>query len=221
MDNPLISIIIPSYGDADFVRKNLSILGGIDAWEIIVVEAGNTTYELSNCVFIKSSKANRAFQMNLGAEYARGDLLIFLHADTFVPPSSILHLYSFLSLHPSYVGGTYRFSLDSNSWKAHVIEMGVYLREKIFGLSYGDQCIFVWKRVFRSVGGFPEEPVFEDALFLKKLRSEGMLYNYPEKCVTSARKWEKRGYLKTVIEHNALALKWALKLSSDKTKRIT
>lgn len=202
MKQPYISIIIPSHNDSAFVEKNLEILSGVDDWEVIVVESGTADYRAKDCTYIKSAVSNRAVQMNIGAEHARGDLLLFLHADTFIPPSSIKHLYKYLEANPNYIGGMYRFSLDSDSWKAQVIEIGVHMREKILGLSYGDQCIFVWKNIFKQVGGFPEEPVFEDALFLRKLRSQGDLYSCPHRAVTSARKWEDQGYVKTTFQHN-------------------
>ena len=122
-------------------------------------------------------------------------------------------LYKFLKKKPEVVGGAFRFALDANHLKARVVEFGVLLRELIFQLPYGDQGIFVRRKTFREVGGYPDVPLLEDVLLIQKMKEKGRLYLSPRKAVTSARRWEKHGYLKTTFVNWATMILWRLGVS--------
>ena len=167
-------------------------------------------------VFIhRSLQANKAYQMNLGARVARGELLIFLHADTTIEFYTVPKLYQALKSRSRFVGGAYQFVLDSPSWKARVIEFGVKLREAIWQLPYGDQVLFAWKKVFDDVGGYPKVPLLEDVLFVGRLKKRGRLLSYSGKAVTSARKWEQYGYLKMTLINWGTMLQYVLGIPLD------
>jgi rSAM/selenodomain-associated transferase 2 len=217
---PLISIIIPSLNDSKWVNKNIKDLKNIQEIEIIVVEAGNNLAKLEDCYFIRSSRANRAYQMNLGAKEAKGELLLFLHADTLVRAESVLPLHERMKKHREYSGGAFQFALDSSSWKARGVEWGVKLREIVFKLPYGDQGVFVWKKVFEEIGGYPDVPILEDVLLIQKLKMKGKLFFYPEKAITSARKWEQRGYLKMTLMNWMTMIRWKMGASLEELVRV-
>lgn len=196
---PYISIIIPSLNDGALLHTSATRLSSHKICEVIIVEAGETVPQLAGVQIIKSAVKNRAAQMNIGAARAQGEFLVFLHADTSIQPATLPPLYQFFSEHPEYVAGSYRFSLDAQGWKARVVEWGVRLREMVFKLPYGDQALFVRRQVFEAVGGYPEVPLLEDVLLVERLKQRGKLYEFPERAITSARKWEQFGYLRMTL----------------------
>ncbi|MBI2500344.1 MAG: glycosyltransferase, partial [Deltaproteobacteria bacterium] len=161
---PLVSVIIPSLNDRASLKRNLPSLESDPRIEIIVIEAE------------KVGVANRATQMNLGARQAQGDLLVFLHADTKIDPADLALLSQSMHQMPDLVGGAFRFALDRNGFKNRLIEFGVWFRERIFQLPYGDQAIFIRKSLFDEVGGYPDVPLLEDVLLIKKMKKKGTLY---------------------------------------------
>lgn len=201
MTSPLVSVIIPSLNDETHLKRNVSPLNQDYRIEVIVVEAE------------KVGVANRAAQMNLGAQKAKGDLLVFLHADTKVNPIDLIELSQQMKQRPEFVGGAFRFALDQNGFKNRLIELGVRLRERTFRLPYGDQAIFVRQSLFEKLGGYPEVALLEDVLLIQKMKALGPLFFYPKKAVTSARRWERHGYLKTTLVNWLTIIFWRLGVS--------
>jgi cellulose synthase/poly-beta-1,6-N-acetylglucosamine synthase-like glycosyltransferase len=201
---PKISVIIPSLGDSAHTRKNLVALRKDPEIEVIVVEAERV------------GRANRAYQMNLGASASGGrtELLVFLHADTRIERKDLHELLRILKKDPELVGGAFHFALDADSWKARLIEIGVRLREWAFDLPYGDQAIFVRRAIFRKIGGYPVVPLLEDVLLIQKMKEKGKLLFFPKKAVTSARRWEREGYLKTTLVNWATMILWRFGVSA-------
>lgn len=193
---PKLSIIVPNFRDGELAEKNLKELHNVPGIEVIVVDAK------------RAGRANRAFQMNWGAAKARGELLVFLHADTRIDPNDLENLYHQLKKRPACIGGAFRFALNVSHPKARLIELGVLLRELAFRLPYGDQSIFVWKKIFQQIGGYPDVRLLEDVLLIEKMKSRGRLYLAPAKAVTSARRWERHGYLKTTLVNWGTMILW-------------
>lgn len=202
-----ISIVIPSLCEEIHLRQNILPLLG-RGFEIIVVEAGGLSPISPEILWIPSDKKNRAYQMNLGAAKAQGDLLIFLHADTSLSPGAVLKLGEKMCAHPEYIGGAFRFRLDHFSMKAKMIEWGVRIRERLWKLPYGDQAIFVRKNIFEELGRYPEVEILEDVLFIQKLKQRGKLLFFKEKALTSARRWEEKGFVKMTLLNWMTMIKW-------------
>lgn len=201
--SPLVSVIVPSFKEGTAVGKNLAPLQRDPRIEVIVIDAE------------KAGRANRAYQMNLGASASggRAQTLVFLHVDTKIRPEDLWIIHQKLQGDPTIVGGAFRFALDENHLKARVVEFGVLLRELIFQLPYGDQGIFVRRKTFREVGGYPDVPLLEDVLLIQKIKEKGRLYLSPRKAVTSARRWERHGYFKTTLVNWATMILWRLGIS--------
>ncbi|MBI2083316.1 MAG: glycosyltransferase [Deltaproteobacteria bacterium] len=200
----MISVIIPSLNDGVHLKRNLPALEKDHRIEVIVIEAE------------KVGIANRAHQMNVGATRAKGDLLVFLHADTKINPDDLTNLAEQMKQRPELVGGAFRFALDGEGIKSRLIEFGVRLRELAFRLPYGDQAIFIRKTHFENLGGYPEAPLLEDVLLAQKMKTLGSLYFFPKKAVTSARCWEQHGYLKTTFVNLATMIFWRLGVSLER-----
>ncbi|MBI2067114.1 MAG: glycosyltransferase [Deltaproteobacteria bacterium] len=201
---PLVSVIVPVHQEDRHLVKNLTQLQGDPRIEVIVVEAE------------KVGVANRAYQMNLGACQARGQLLVFLHVDTLIHPKDLWITYQRLKEDPSFVGGVFRFTLDTQSPKARLLELGVLLRQQIFHLPYGDQAIFIRRSRFEAMGGYPEVPLLEDVLFIQKMKKQGKLFFCSKPAITSVRRWERHGYLKTTVVNLATMILWKSGVSLER-----
>ena len=143
--------------------------------------------------------------MNTGATCARGRWLVFLHADTRLGPGWLDVLRS-LDERRSIVGGSFRFALDSSARWARWIERGVRLRVRLFDLAYGDQALFVRRDAFEALDGYKELPLMEDVDFIRRLCRQGRLEHADVPALTSARRWERDGWLRRSVENVTLLL---------------
>ena len=149
--------------------------------------------------------AGRARQMNAGARVARGAILVFLHADTRLPPGALEAIDGALG-DASVVGGRFDVTFDSPLTVMRMVAALMNARSRLTRIATGDQTIFVRREVFHDLGGFPEIPLMEDVEFSKRLKRRGRLAALPIRVTTSARKWEREGPLRTI------ALMWLLRL---------
>ena len=143
--------------------------------------------------------------MNKGAKAARGQWILFLHADTRLPRGWTEEIER-ATQQGSCVGGSFRLQLDSQSRWARLIERGVATRVRWFDLPYGDQALFVRRDVFSSLGGYEDLPLMEDVAFVRRLARAGRLCHSPLQAVTSARKWELDGWIVRSLENVCLVL---------------
>jgi len=192
--NKDISIIIPTLNEEGNINACIETAKRINPLEIIVVDAGSTdrTREIAintGAMVIQSSKG-RGIQMNKGASLARGDILLFLHADTLLPEAVISFSAEFLN---SYIGGFFKLTFNENSISLRLVELFANLRARIFSIPYGDQAIFIKKDVFENIGGFREYPFLEDIDMSIRLKKVGRLKYLPLSVIVSARRI-KKGY---------------------------
>lgn len=165
------------------------------ALDIVVVDGGASdairAVAASRGVRLLQSAAGRARQMNAGAAAARGEWLLFLHADSQLPSGWLTALERDAA---DAIGGWFRFALDDPAWQARWIEHGTRLRSRLLRLPYGDQGIFVRRTVFERLGGYREIPIMEDVEFVGRLRRAGRTVELPLPLVTSARRWRSDGW---------------------------
>jgi len=145
-----------------------------------------------------SSTCGRAEQMNHGARLARGDVFLFLHADTRLPPSAIRDIRSALE-DPRWVGGRFDVRLEGNHRIFGLIGALINLRSRLTKVATGDQAIFVRREIFEEIGGFPNLPLIEDIAFSRSLKKKGKVACLKSQVATSARRWEKEGIWQTVL----------------------
>ena len=202
----LVSVIIPVLDDAPALAHVLRHLSADPRLEIIVVD-GAEDARLDDVargrtdVRILRTPAGRALQMNAGARLARGRWLLFLHADSTLP-SGWLDVFEDLAGQAD--GGWFGFALDHPSRRARLIEWGVRWRVRLFGLAYGDQGLFATREMFDALGGYCEIPLMEDVDFVRRLRAKGRIVCMPMAIRTSARRWERDGWLARSVRNVSL-----------------
>ncbi|TVQ51307.1 MAG: DUF2064 domain-containing protein [Phycisphaerales bacterium] len=208
---PLLSVIVPTLDEADHLAACLHSIQPTRSedsdLEIIIADGGSSDETVSiaeqfNAQVIHT-QCGRAAQMNAGAARARGELLLFLHADTRLPfgyRDEVVRLISRADV----AGGAFRFALDSVSPALRQIERGTNLRSRWGGLPYGDQALFLQRDRFETLGGYPDWPVLEDFELIRRLKKHGRIALANTHIITSARRYQLRGPLRTVLEHQMI-----------------
>jgi len=214
---PLISIVIPALNEADTLPTTLRHLQHQPGpKEIIVVDGGSTDGTRSAArafqevldapdadVCVTSSGRGRARQMNHGAERASGDVLLFLHADTRLPPDGLDVIRQTLQT-PGTDTGIFRLSFDRDTPLLRFYALCTHL--PWIRLAFGDRGLFVTRDAFDAVGGFPDWPIFEDLELADRLHRRGGFAFVSEAVETSARRFEKHGTLRQQLRNLALWL---------------
>ena len=194
-----ITVVIPTLNEAPWIRGAVLSVAA-EACEVIVVDGGSSDGTVAEAgsagAQVIAATPGRASQMQAGARRALGDWLVFLHADTRLEDgwSDALR-----TLEAPFVAGAFRFRLDSPRARYRLVEAAVRLRCVAFGLPYGDQAIFVRRGTFVGCGGFGDVPILEDVDLVRRLRRYGRLAFPPPHAVTSARRWEEHGFLRTTL----------------------
>lgn len=224
---PSISIILPVRNEADGLPACLAQLQAQagDDTEIIVVDGGSTDGTAERVrkssgqqLRLLASEAGRARQMNAGAALARGDILLFLHADTHLPPQAKNAITS--ALQAGRVWGRFDVRLSGRGALLRIVEHMMNLRSRLSGIATGDQAIFVEREVFERVGGYPDQPLMEDIELSRRLKTISRPACLRARVVTSSRRWEQHGILRTVVLMWALRLGWFLGVPAQRLARI-
>ncbi|MGK0500022.1 MAG: rSAM/selenodomain-associated transferase 2 [Oceanicoccus sp.] len=206
-----LSIIIPVINEADRLAKLLSDLRQRLPYsvEILVADGGSSDNSLAEANRLADKAVlcsrGRALQMNAAAEHAAGEWLLFLHADTQLP-NEMAALLEQLSTR-SCDWGFFRVRLSGRQALLRLVERGMNLRSRLTHVATGDQCLFVRRSVFEQLAGFPELPLMEDVAMSKRLRAVSKPFIYATPVITSSRRWQQNGVIKTVL------LMWLLRLA--------
>jgi rSAM/selenodomain-associated transferase 2 len=198
-----LSVIVPVWMEAAGVTDTLRALQPIRTrgHEVVVVDGGSTdqTVELARplCDKVVVSEKGRALQMNAGAAAAKGDLLLFLHADTRLPANSLEHLASFV--HSSRPWGRFDVRLSGERPLFRVIAWFMNQRSRLTGICTGDQAMFVRRDAFEALGGFQPMPLMEDVEFSRRLCLVSRPFCIKEPVVTDSRRWQKHGAWRTIF----------------------
>ncbi len=196
----MISIIIPAFNEEDNVGKLIRFLkgnGDKQCIEIILSDGGSTDAtrpraEDAGARVLVSPTKGRAAQMNYGAASAKGDILYFVHADTFPPVSFVNDICQAIS--NGYSIGRYRTKFNSSKWLLHV--NAFFTRFDFFICYGGDQTLFITKKLFQSIGGFDEQmQIMEEYDLVKRAREKGLYRIIPKNALVSARKYETNSWL--------------------------
>jgi rSAM/selenodomain-associated transferase 2 len=215
------SIIIPSLNEDKFLPHVLTHLRKFtEEIEIILSDGGSTdnTIKIAEKLGVKvySGKKGKGVQMNRAAESSNGEVLIFLHADTFLPDDAFYLINKFFFTHKTDIA-TFKMKFDSEN-----ILMKIYSWftkfDSIF-TTFGDQVIVVRRSFFNELGRFPNLPIFEDVEFFRKARKSKTIYKLPSFVTTSARRFTKKGILKTQLLNGIYILGYLVGVNPNKIYR--
>ncbi len=217
-----ISIIIPVLNEAKNIKQVLSNLPNSSNLEVIVVDGGSQdeTVAIVRSLGIKIlfSSGGRAMQMNAGAAMATGDILLFLHADTILPTGFPAMVTKALA-ETGIIAGAFKLAIDAEIWGIWLVEKMVNLRSRFCSLPYGDQAIFLKADVFKQIGGFPQLPIMEDFVLIRHLKKLGKIALLPVPAITSGRRWQKLGIVKTTSINQLMIIGYYLGISPEKLAR--
>lgn len=200
---PPLSVVIPVLNEADHVDALLDALAPLRSrgCELIMVDGGSRDDTVDRARGrvdrLLSTPRGRALQMNTGAAEARGAALWFLHADSRIPIDADSHIAAALAQRP---WGRFDVSLSGEHPALKTVETLMNLRSRLTGIATGDQGLFVRSETFRTIGGFAPIPLMEDIDLSRRLkRTAGRPACVRERLVTSSRRWERRGIVRTVV----------------------
>lgn len=203
MPKPFLSVIIPVLNEAAGIRSQLEALqflrgkGAI----VIVVDGGSedSTAEQAGPLvdLVTHSLRGRAVQMNAGAFSSSSEVLLFLHADTALPCSAFERIHEVIS--SGALWGRFDVRIDGAHPLLRIVERMMNWRSRLSGIATGDQAIFVRREVFERMGGYPELPLMEDIVLSKNLKRIAPPACLRERVVTSGRRWERHGVLRTIL----------------------
>jgi rSAM/selenodomain-associated transferase 2 len=222
--NPIkFSIIVPVFHEGKNIHDLIECLNRLDSdkqREVIVVDGAREKDTLGaidgNPVIKISSERGRATQMNAGASVARGEILIFLHADTELPFQALGKIHPLME-QSEYVGGAFDLGIKSNKFAFRVIAKLASWRSRLNRIPFGDQAIFIRREYFNKMGGYKEIPIMEDAELMRRIKKSGdKIWIFHERVMTSPRRWEEEGVIYCILRNWTLQVLYLLGVSPHK-----
>lgn len=214
-----ISIIIPVLNEAERIACAVRRACETNAAEVIVVDGGSVD---GTAALAKSAGANviesspgRSKQQNAGARQARGDVLLFLHADCWLAPGALVQIDEALA-EAQIQCGAFRQRIEAEGRRYRWLEQGNAWRVRRRGLPYGDQGIFVRRATFEAQGGFPEVRFLEDVMLMRQLRGQAWPALLPGPIYVSPRRWQKHGVVRQTVRNWLLLAAFRLGVHPDR-----
>jgi rSAM/selenodomain-associated transferase 2 len=201
---PRVSIVVPTLNEAAGLAAHLECLQPLRACgcEVVVVDGGSTdgTVDVARPLadVVLRAPRGRGTQLNAGARAARGDVLLFLHADTRLPPHALAAVRAALA-EGRHGWGRFDVEIAGRHPLLPLVARLVSWRSRLTGIATGDQALFVRREHFEAVGGFPGIPLMEDVALSARLRRAGRPACLRLRVVTSGRRWESRGVVRTIL----------------------
>lgn len=216
-----LSIVVPVLNEAATIGATLAPWSRRAGIELIVADGGSadgTAESAARFARVIQAGRGRARQMNAGAAIATGAALLFLHADTRLPEDAPEAVREALA-DSAVIGGAFRLSIAPATPALRLVAAGANLRARWLGLPYGDQALFVRRSAFFDLGGFPDVPLLEDLMFVRRLARRGRIRLLPQAVVTSARRWRREGVLTVTLRNQLFVALWACGVRPERLAR--
>ncbi|MCX7791867.1 MAG: TIGR04283 family arsenosugar biosynthesis glycosyltransferase [Chloroflexaceae bacterium] len=221
MSHLSFSVVIPTLNEAPNIAGCVAAVRDLDPHvEIIVADGGSTdgTADLAAAAgaLVVAAPRGRGSQCNAGAAHASGDVLLFLHADTTLPPDAFVLLRDIFS-DPAVRIAKFRLSFDVHDWLLDIAARLMWFDSLL--TSFGDQGIVIRRDFFAELGGFPDWPLFEDVRLFELARARSEVYVVPAEVVTSARRFLENGVLQQLLHDLWLWLQYLFGVSPYELSR--
>jgi len=195
-------VIVPAFDEERELPLVLDHLAGLEGrWEVLVADGGSRdqTPQIARerGLQLVAQGATRAEQLNAAVRAAEGDVLLFLHADSRLPPGAYPALASALR-DPRVAGGNFALRFDGGDRFARILT-GAYSLQRRFGFYYGDSSVWVRRQEFERLGGFRPLPIMDDYDFVRRLESSAQTRCLPGPALTSSRRWRAIGTPRTLM----------------------
>lgn len=218
-----ISVVIPVLHEGEHINDvltSLKVSSNGRPYEAIVVDgdpaSGTIAHIKDSRVITLSAPKGRAKQMNEGAARAKGEILLFLHADTLLPADALAKIDEALS-DESYIGGAFDLGIQNGRRIFQLIGWCASLKHRLTRVPYGDQAIFMRRKSFEELGGYPEIPLMEDVELMKRIKRKGWrIIILCDAVKTSSRKWEKDGVAYTIFRNWMLQTLYLLGMPAER-----
>lgn len=214
----MISVIVPVLNEAATILSVIERCQNASV-ELIIVDGGSTdetvvlAQQAGATVLIE--KGGRAAQQNAGARAARGDIFLFLHADTLLPDDFVENVETLLA-NPHMALGAFHLRIAGNDWRLKLVTWGANLRSKIFHLPYGDQALFLRRDIFWTLSGFQRLPIMEDFDLVRRARRYGKVGLVRSSVITSPRRWQRLGIFRTTVINQIILAGYALGIAPER-----
>lgn len=216
----MLSVVIPALNAAATIGACIGAVREAD--EILVVDGGSTdaTAEIAlrNGARVVCSRPGRGVQLAAGAAAAEGDWLLFLHADTLLAAgwrkAADRHI-----VRQCGKAACFRLRLDAREWQARLVEAGVALRVRLFGLPYGDQGLLISRRLYHAVGGYRPLPLMEDVDLVRRIGAP-LVGRLSVAALTSAERWRRDGWLRRSGRNLLCLLLYRFGVSAERVARL-
>jgi uncharacterized protein len=216
---PALSVVIPALNEAGHLAETLATLALGRGVEAIVVDGGSTdaTLAVARAAGARTlaARSPRSIQMNAGSAMAGGDILLFLHADTRPPMGFQAQVRQTLA-HPRVAAGAFHLRIDAAGRSLRIIECAANWRAHFLQMPYGDQALFLRRDVFWESGAFLPIPIMEDFEFLRRLKRRGRIALAPGSAVTSARRWQQIGVVKTWLTNQRVIAGYCMGVAPER-----
>ncbi len=220
---PLVSVVIPTLNEADYLEQALLSIGELNRLvECIVVDAGSVdrTRDIArrwqNVTLLTSEFPGRARQMNIGGRVARGDILLFLHADCCLPDNALDNVQQVLA-DKKCVGGSFCLGFAQRHWVLRLCSWCSRVNHP--WTTYGDQAQFMRRDIFQVIGGFQDWPLMEDLEIQYRLRKHGHLIKIRRPVISSDRRYRRHGPLLHQLFNILLVVLYLLGVSPQRLAR--
>lgn len=214
-----VSMVVPTLNEASQIEEVVRDGLARGASEVIVADGGSedgTRLRAAQAgARVVEAPRGRARQLNVGAAAARGDIFLFLHADTRLPPQAADLIREALET-PQVVAGAFTYRAAGEGLTGRVMTAGGSLRHRLSGHPYGDQGLFLRRRVFRALGGYPDLPVMEDWELVRRLRRLGQVTILPEPAPSSAASFIDHGFWRASAVNVAVIVAYQLGVDASR-----
>lgn len=209
---PSLAVVIPALNEEARIEAAVASAWEAGADEVVVADGGSTDrtrVRAAAVARVVASPQGRAAQMNAGAAATTSDVVLFLHADSRLPRNAAALVRAVLT-DPLVEAGAFRMRFDAPGFYFRFITTLSHARAWWWGITLGDQAIFARRELFRRLGGYRDLPILEDLDFADRARRAARFRVLKAEVLTSARRWEHRGRLRTSVSNWAILFLYKL-----------